>query len=294
MASRRSQRQKQSNKDVIGGQWLPNLLTWGGVLLMITGGIIAYPTLQSYLAPPDAQSLEFSVTPAPLQTAVGLPPTATAPPPVILPETELITPEGQSAPQAQTEAQATPEPTVEARPTPAPLATPVPTPTPDPASLVPTRLVIPSINLDAPVIEVGWEMQEVSGKVVSSWVVPDSFAAGWHTTSAPPGQIGNTVLNGHHNIRGEVFRDLVELQPGDEITVYADDTVYYYSVTERHILEEKGQPIEVRMQNAQWIMPTQDERLTLVTCWPYTNNTHRLIVVALPVQVTPTPTPMGQ
>jgi LPXTG-site transpeptidase (sortase) family protein len=285
MASRRPKTQKKSNKDLIGGEWLPNLLTWGGVLLMITGGIIAYPTLQNYLAPPDAQSLEFSVTPALLSTA-------TAPPPVILPETELVTPESQGEAQAQLEAQATPEPTAEATPTPTTPATA--TPTPDPASLVPTRLVIPSINLDAPVIEVGWEMQEVSGEVVSSWVVPDSFAAGWHTTSAAPGQIGNTTFNGHHNIRGEVFRDLVELQPGDEIAVYAGDTVYYYSVIERHILEEKGQPMEVRLQNARWIMPTEDERLTLVTCWPYTNNTHRLIVVALPMQVMPTPTPMGQ
>lgn len=27
----------------------------------------------------------------------------------------------------------------------------------------------------------------------------------------------------------------------------------------------------------------RDERLTFVTCWPYTNNTHRVIVVAEPV-----------
>ena len=38
--------------------------------------------------------------------------------------------------------------------------------------------------------------------------VPDFFAAGWHTDSTPPGFPGNTVLNGHHNIYGEVFRDL--------------------------------------------------------------------------------------
>jgi sortase A len=41
--------------------------------------------------------------------------------------------------------------------------------------------------------------------------------------------------------------------------------------------------MEVRIANAKWIQPTSDERLTLVTCWPYTNNTHRLIIVARPL-----------
>jgi sortase A len=43
-------------------------------------------------------------------------------------------------------------------------------------------------------------------------------------------------------------------------------------------------PLSVRRKNAQWIMPTGDERLTLVTCWPYEwpGNSHRVIVVARP------------
>jgi sortase A len=39
---------------------------------------------------------------------------------------------------------------------------------------------------------------------------------------------------------------------------------------------------EKRLENARWIGPFPDERLTLVTCWPYTNNTHRVIVIAKP------------
>lgn len=254
---------------------------------MLVGGIVAYPTLQNYLMPPDAQSLEFAVTLTPVRVAdVPQPITVLAsPPPLILPETEIVTQESQATPEPPVEATAAPEATVEATHTP----TPTPAPTLDPASLVPNRLVIPAINLDAPVVEVGWETHEVNGETVGVWIVPDSFAAGWHKISAPPGQVGNTVLNGHHNINGEVFRDLINLEPGDEIIIYAGETQYYYSVTERHLLEEKGQPIEVRMQNAQWIMPTEDERLTMVTCWPYTNNTHRLVVVAMPMQPPPVP-----
>ena len=50
-----------------------------------------------------------------------------------------------------------------------------------------------------------------------------------------------------------------------------------------HRLRRKNQSLEVRRENARWIGPSHDERLTLVTCWPRNDNTHRLILVALPV-----------
>jgi sortase A len=42
--------------------------------------------------------------------------------------------------------------------------------------------------------------------------------------------------------------------------------------------------LEIRMANAEWLGGTDDERLTLVTCWPQKSNTHRLIIVARPYQ----------
>jgi len=48
------------------------------------------------------------------------------------------------------------------------------------------------------------------------------------------------------------------------------------------ILPERNEPVDTRLQNARWILPSADERLTLLTCWPYTTNTHRLIIVAIP------------
>jgi sortase A len=290
--------------------------------MMLTGGIGVYPTLQDYLAPTDPDSLEFSVTAtapvgvaaveatvqpqAPFSDVTRLQTEATAStalPPLFLPETEyIIASDTQTAPKPEQfiEENAVPEATPEAaatpQPTPEPTLSPSPTPTPDPASLLPARLEIPAIGLDAPVMQVGWETQEVNGQLVSNWIVPDRFAAGWHVNSAAPGQPGNTVLNGHNNIHGNVFRDLKDLQPGDEVTVYSGEvslfsiqTLHHYVVTERHILEEMYQPAAVRQQNAQFIMPTSDERLTLVTCWPNTSNTHRLVIVALPAEVMPTP-----
>lgn len=149
----------------------------------------------------------------------------------------------------------------------------------------PERLVIPQINLDAPVDSIGLAQVISEDKTYYQWQVPTELKAGWHNTSAPLGESGNTVLNGHHNIHGEVFRYLENLAEGDEIFLYDQNQVYTYTVSLVEILPERDQSLEVRMKNAEWIAPTEDERITLVTCWPYEDNSHRLVVVAHPVVV---------
>jgi len=145
---------------------------------------------------------------------------------------------------------------------------------------IPDRVVIPAISLDAPVVPATLKRVDIDGTLYRQWVAPGYFAAGWHGTSATLGVPGNTVLNGHHNARGEVFRYLVNLQAGDLILVYSGDKQFAYAIALVVILPEKYAPLDVRLKNAQWIEASQDERLTLVTCWPYINNTHRLIIVA--------------
>jgi len=127
-----------------------------------------------------------------------------------------------------------------------------------------------------------------NGTLVSEWDIPKD-AAGWHMNSALPGHGENVVISGHHNIEGKVFRYLVDLHLGDEVILYVNDTPYYYKVTDKYILKEAGMPLRVRRKNAQWIMPSGDERLTLVTCWPYQwpGNSHRVIVVARPPDYLP-------
>ncbi len=169
--------------------------------------------------------------------------------------------------------------TTAAPPTPTPSPTPIPL---EPAQSPPTEIVIPAIGLTAPVGETGWSVAEQNGQPVSTWDVPD-YAAGWHINSALPGHGSNVVLSGHHNIKGEVFRYVVDLERGDTITLRADGRDYYYAVTDRFIVPERGVSEEQRRQNARWIMPTTDERITLVTCWPYTDNSHRVIVIAKPI-----------
>ncbi|HQX09587.1 MAG TPA: sortase [Thermoflexales bacterium] len=192
-------------------------------------------------------------------TATPLPPTATAIPPTV-----------------------TPAPTVTATlpPTPRPTATPIP-PTPTPESIKPpTRIVIPSIRLDAPVKSVGLVREPVTG--FWTYDIPAFKAAGWSDDSAPLGRPGNTVLNGHNNILGKVFLDLVDVKKGDTIAMYEGDRLFNYKVTDVLFLLEAGQPNSVRIKNASFIKPTDDVRLTIVSCWPRDNNTHRLIVIAKP------------
>ena len=148
---------------------------------------------------------------------------------------------------------------------------------------VPIRIIIDDIKLDAPVIKAVNKEIIQDGVTYNQWSAPDEFAAGWHGDSAYLGGIGNTVINGHHNVHGMVFKDLHLLTEGEKIDLIGDDGIKYtYIVTNVMILPERDVPIKQRLDNAKWIMPSLDERLTLITCWPSYSNTHRLIVVAKP------------
>ncbi|MDX1418063.1 MAG: sortase, partial [Candidatus Promineifilaceae bacterium] len=147
------------------------------------------------------------------------------------------------------------------------------------------RLAIPALEIEAPVLPVSLSAPQASGsRVHRQWTVPEKYAAGWHDNSARPGRAGNIVLNGHNNIHGAIFKNLVDLPLGAEIILFDDGVQHIYQVTGRQFLLEQGEPLRNRLKNARWILPTEDERLTLVTCWPNSSNSHRLVVVAHPFE----------
>ncbi len=148
---------------------------------------------------------------------------------------------------------------------------------------IPIRIEIPKIDLIAPVVTADFSTTEVQGKSFGQWGVPGFFAAAWHPDSALLGEPGNTVLNGHHNAYGEVFKRLVELEVGDTVLVYSHDKEYEFVITNRLILEDTFMDANIRLENGRWLAKSDDVRLTLVTCWPLTSFTHRLILVASPV-----------
>lgn len=186
---------------------------------------------------------------------------------------------------------ATLSPTLRRTPTRTPYTPPTRTPTPTPTAyatasgpaIVPERIIIDRIALDAPVIPVGQHALTIGERVFGQWDVPRERAAGWHHTSATIGSAGNLVLNGHHNVYGEVFRYLRVLQPGDLLRLESGGRRFNYIVVQTMTLPEQNQPVDVRLENARWILPTGDERVTLITCWPYYSNTHRLVVIARPI-----------
>ena len=162
------------------------------------------------------------------------------------------------------------------------VSTKIPELTPLPRE-IPNRIIISSIELDAPIVESKKDEVFIDSKAYIQWYAPDEYAVGWQNDSAALGEIGNTVLNGHHNVHGEVLKNLEKVKEGDRILIYGtDDNLYTCDVTNIMILPERDVTLDQRLDNAKWMLSTIDERITIITCWPYYSNTHRLIVVGRP------------
>ena len=145
----------------------------------------------------------------------------------------------------------------------------------------PTRIVIPSIHVDSPIVNVNLVTSVQRDKTVSTWQVARN-AVGFHSSSAPLGTKGNTVMSAHNNVWGRVFHDLVNVKRGDVIEVYVGDRLLQYKIEDKILVRQSGASELQQLENAVWIGPTSDERLTLVSCWPYRHPTHRVIIIATP------------
>jgi sortase A len=255
------------DRQSVGGKKsrMADIITWSGLVLILIGVLLAIPDLVPFVMSRVRPPAVSEPDPPPPSTAEATPaPSVTPTPHFLLPAFGLRSEETPGA---------IPTPEVE-----------LPTPTPIPTGYSPTRIVIPVIDLDAPVKVIGWELVEGNGTTQAIWQVPAERAAGWHQGSAPLGLPGNTVLNGHNTGNGEVFRDLYQLEPGEQFTVYADEVPFEYVIEEKLFLPEAGEPLEIRIANAQYIQPTDDERVTLITCHPYNSLRYRLVIIARPVE----------
>ena len=133
--------------------------------------------------------------------------------------------------------------------------TPRPMPTPGPEQAI--RIQIPAIAVDAPVVEGDdWESLKQG--------------AGHHVGSANPGESDNCIISAHNDIFGEIFRTLPDLGLGDEVFVHTASQVYRYVVTQKRFIE----PTEVSV-----MYPTSSPVLTLISCYPYGIDTHRIVVI---------------
>ncbi len=147
-----------------------------------------------------------------------------------------------------------------------------------------TRIAIPGIKVDRKVVEVGWTVQQQDGKDVAIWDV-DKYRVGHHTGSSNPGGGGNIVLSGHSGGTAYPFNDLYYLKPGDLVQLYSGNQLDDYVVSDHILLDEVGQPLEKRLENARYIEPTDEEVVTMVACWPLTGPDkfkQRIIIRAKP------------
>ena len=134
--------------------------------------------------------------------------------------------------------------------------TPLPLPTQGPEQ--PSRIVIKSIGVDAPIVQ-GDDWEQLKKGV------------GHHLRSANPGERGNMVLSAHNDVFGEIFRNLEKAELKDEILVYSGSRVFRYVATQKRVIE----PTEVSV-----MYPTSDPTLTLITCYPYLVDNKRIVVIA--------------
>jgi sortase A len=121
-----------------------------------------------------------------------------------------------------------------------------------------TRIVIPAIDVDAPIVQ-GDDWEQLKKGV------------GQHLGTADPGQNGNLVLSAHNDIFGQVFRRLDELQPGDEVRIQTPGQTFTYIVTGTEIVE----PTVVNVMD-----PTPHAAVTLISCYPYLVDSQRIVVSA--------------
>ncbi|HEY9152350.1 MAG TPA: class D sortase [Anaerolineales bacterium] len=187
------------------------------------------------------------------EVASALNPSTATPTPLIM---AVVLPEGHTPPDAQGNTQPN---DAEIPPNLLPIVQslanlPIPTPGPDQA----IRIEIPSLTLDAPVVQGdGWDQLK---KGVAQ-----------HIGSANPGQTGNVVLSAHNDVYGELFRNLDKLQPGDQVILYTEQKQYVYIVDRSEIVDPTA--VEV-------MASTGAPSVTLISCYPYLVDKQRIVVFA--------------
>lgn len=150
--------------------------------------------------------------------------------------------------------------------TPSPIVTPIATPA---QKGVATRLVIPKIELDRPVLFAPVEN--------GTWQVGHLGQAVGHLEgTAPPGSDSNIVLAGHVTLSTGVlgpFARLSEVAPGDTLIVYEGDRKYLYLVESQRTVDRNDVAV---------VYPSETGQITLITCTTWNSQegrySNRLVV----------------
>lgn len=162
---------------------------------------------------------------------------------------------------------------------------PTPTPTPIPTATPPTspaiRLSIPAINLNISINEIFPTEISKNGGIKYIWE-PPVFSVGHFDSSGNPGGGDNIVLFGHNNTQGEVFRYLDRLVIGDELILFTEEKEFHYRVQKTYTIPYLGSEEQGDAMLQSYSAPQSTEVVTMISCWPYTTNSHRIVIIAAP------------
>ncbi len=146
-----------------------------------------------------------------------------------------------------------------------------------------TRIVIPRINKNVPVVTVSSEALINRDWVKLEQEIQEALQGGvvHYPSTAFPDEEGNVVITGHSSYFPwdpgrfkDVFALLHDVQIGDKIYMYYNQQRYDFEVYETKVVLPNQ--VDVLTQEG-------ENRLTLITCTPVGTNLKRLVVFARPI-----------
>jgi LPXTG-site transpeptidase (sortase) family protein len=145
----------------------------------------------------------------------------------------------------------------------------------------PIRLAIEDLGLISPVLQVQTD--------ANFDIVTPRDEIGHYVLSERLGTGGNTVMVGHV-YPGRVFNVLLDAEIGQVVRVTDENfEEHYYQITEIIRFPYEIGNAEDRELGLQYMHDNSEERLTLVTCYPEFEWTHRFVVRAVPIDGPPEP-----
>lgn len=150
----------------------------------------------------------------------------------------------------------------------------------------PTRIYIPSLHIDAPIMPVGLDRYGAMETPGAGHPASDPIwnTAFWWKLGTPPGQPGNAVLAGHVD-RSDgsraVFWNLHQMQPGDHISItnQSGQTLTFQVTSLESFTNPDGGPNDPVIQRV--FGPASTANLNLITCygvWIGTEFNKRLVI----------------
>ncbi|TKR27464.1 class E sortase [Cellulomonas hominis] len=107
--------------------------------------------------------------------------------------------------------------------------------------------------------------------------VLNPLGVGHYEGTAMPGGVGNFALAAHRTTYGKPFNRIAELQEGDPIVVWTEDTWYVYRVTSSQIVMPDDVQVIAPVPDQPGAEPTE-RYITLTTCHPMFSARERYIV----------------